>query len=221
MNNKALLWRSITIWGLIFALILLPFAFYGERLEALTTDLIAAGGGYSLGMAVVFTLFLASDVFLPVPSSVLSTAAGYLWGFSGGLAISLLGMTLGCLVGFALARGFKRIAAERWLGKDPALIKSLHHRYNDWLIIVCRPVPVLAEASVFYAALAGMPVKRFLFLTAGSNLGISLIYAAAGAYSANLDSLLYAFGAAVAIPGFGLLIGKRFLRPDAAPANDA
>ncbi|MFP2910634.1 DedA family protein, partial [Pyxidicoccus sp. 3LFB2] len=45
---------------------------------------------------------LAGDIFLPVPSSLVSTAAGGLLGFWGGLATNWVGMMGACAVGYAL-----------------------------------------------------------------------------------------------------------------------
>ena len=74
-------------------------------------------------------------------------------------------------------------------------------RYGDWTILICRPVPVLAEASVIFAGLVGAPFARFFALTALSNLGIALGYAAFGAFSMRMDSFLLAF--------LGALISRR------------
>jgi uncharacterized membrane protein YdjX (TVP38/TMEM64 family) len=73
-------------------------------------------------------------------------------------------------------------------------------------------VPVLAEASVFLAGLARMPFGRFAWITGLSNLGISAVYAAAGAFAARRESFLLAFAAAVLIPAAAML-AVRYWRP--------
>ena len=64
-------------------------------------------------MFVIVTAVLASDVFLPVPSGPLSTLAGSQLGFLLGTAASTLGMTLGGMVAFGLARLWGWPLAER------------------------------------------------------------------------------------------------------------
>jgi membrane protein DedA with SNARE-associated domain len=90
-------------------------------------------------------------------------------------------------------------------------MQAAWNRYGHWALILFRPVPVLAEASVFFAGLSRMSRTRFLALVALSNLGISAVYAATGAFSASRDTFLYAFAGAVALPGLGLLLFRRLL----------
>ena len=84
-------------------------------------------------------------------------------------------------------------------------------RYGDLTIVLCRPVPVLAEASVVFAGLVGANYSRFLRLTATSNLGIAAGYAAVGAYSRRLDSysFLIAFLGALVLPGLFILVSRK------------
>jgi hypothetical protein len=69
-------------------------------------------------------------------------------------------------------------------------------------------VPVIAEASVVFAGLVKAPFPRFTQLTAVSNLGIALGYAAFGAYSLRLDSFFLAFLGALLLPGLFILISR-------------
>ena len=67
---------------------------------------------------------------------------------------------------------------------------------------------VLAEASVVFAGIVRTPFVRFAALTAISNLGIALGYAAFGAFSMRLDSFLVAFLGALLLPGIALGISR-------------
>jgi membrane protein DedA with SNARE-associated domain len=155
----------------------------------------------------VFSL-LALDVFLPVPSSIVSTAAGVFLGFVGGVGVIWLGMMAGCVLGYAVgARGSG--AARRLVGQEGlARAGRLFERYGDATILLCRPVPVLAEASVVFAGLVKSAFGPFVRLTAISNLGIALGYAAFGAYSLRLDSFLIAFLGALLLPGLFILVSR-------------
>ena len=90
-------------------------------------------------------------------------------------------------------------------------------RHGRWAILLCRPIPVLAEASVVFAGLVRTPLVPFLALTAGSNLGIALAYAAVGAYSMEAQSFLLTFLGALALPGLALLAGGYGLADPAPP----
>ena len=146
-------------------------------------------------------LLLASDILLPIPSSLASTACGLLFGVVTGAAISLADMTVSCVLGYWLGAVCGRSLIGRWVGcEDLARLDALTARAGDWAVVVARPVPVLAEASVLVAGIGGMPFRRFLVLSGLANLGISVIYAVAGAFAATTHSFLLAVLAAIAVP---------------------
>ena len=125
-----------------------------------------------------------------------------------GAFVVWVGMTAGSLVGYFV--GVRSAPLARRLVGPAGLARAgaLADRYGPWAVVVCRPVPVLAEATVVLAGLVRAPLRRFLGLTAGSNLGIAVGYAAIGAWSMRLDSFLMAFIGAVAVPGVALLVAK-------------
>jgi 3-dehydroquinate synthase len=78
--------------------------------------------------------------------------------------------------------------------------------------VLLRGVPVLAEGSVIFAGLAGMPIGRFLLITSTANLCISAAYAGAGAYALGAGSFAAALAAAILLPGLGLYATGRLTR---------
>jgi membrane protein DedA with SNARE-associated domain len=117
-------------------------------------------------------------------------------------------MMIACFVGYAIGARASN-AARRFLGADSlARAHILAGRYGDWAIVLCRPVPVLAEASVIFAGLVGAPFGRFFWLTVWSNLGIAVGYSAFGAFSMRIDSFLIAFVGALIIPGLAIAISR-------------
>ena len=73
-------------------------------------------------------------------------------------------------------------------------------------------MPVLAERGRDSPAVRA-PFARFAWLTAGSNLGIALGYAAFGAFSMRVDSFLMAFVGALIIPGIAIAIARLTFAP--------
>ncbi len=51
-----------------------------------------------------------------------------------------------------------------------------------------------------------MPWRRFLLLSACSNLGISLVYSAIGVHAVHLNSFIWGFAGAILVPVIVLLI---------------
>jgi len=199
--------RWAVIWVVLIGLVLVPFFLFETESNAFAERMTRDGTATSLASAAIFGL-LALDVVLPVPSSIVSTAAGVLLGFWRGAAVVWTGMMVACLIGYALGARASGLA-RRFVGADGLQrADRLVQRYGGWTIVMCRPVPVLAEASVIFAGLVGAPFARFLTLTALSNLGIALGYAAFGAFSMSVDSFLVAFLGALIIPAAVMGIAK-------------
>ena len=204
--------RWVIIWGVLIAIVLVPFFLFEDQFNGFA-DRIARGEASATGAALAIGGLLALDVFLPVPSSIVSTAAGVLLGFARGAAIVWIGMMAGCLVGYWV--GQRSAALARRLVGDDGLRRAstLAQRHGPWAIVLFRPVPVLAEATVVFAGLVRAPLSRFVTLTALSNFGIAAGYAAIGAYSMRVDSFLLAFIGAIVIPGLAMLFGRTLRRP--------
>jgi uncharacterized membrane protein YdjX (TVP38/TMEM64 family) len=196
--------RRGALWSAaLLALILLPFWLFGEAVEALVADILRRETGRLL-LAGFGVLALAADVLLPVPSSLVATALGALFGGAMGTLLSAVGLTLGCGLGYWLGRQAGRSFAARHPGPDDPLISSLLERHGAVVLVVCRGVPVLAEASVIAAGVLGMAASRFFLATTLANIGIGATYAALGTTAltgflaaALLPVLLFGLAAAV------------------------
>lgn len=212
--------RWAILIGVMFALIIIPFLIFEKQFEALGTWLAE---GHASGWASAATIggLLALDVFLPVPSSIVSTGAGVLLGFWRGAAVIWVGMTVGCAIGYAFGAKAEG-AARRLVGTDGlARAHQIMERHGNWAIVLCRPIPVLAESSVVFAGVVRSPIRPFAWMTTLSNLGIALAYAAVGAFSMEMQSFLLTFVAALAIPGVAMLVGKKWLGNRQQPAADS
>jgi membrane protein DedA with SNARE-associated domain len=197
--------------GLLLAAILVPFALFGEGLEATTRRVLEARLP-PWQLALVLGGLLAGDVVLPVPSSLVNTAAGALLGLGGGVATAWTGMMVSCWLGYQLgvragAPTLRRMVGEAGLER----LGRAASRHGHWSLLLFRGVPVLAEASVVFAGMSRLPVRGFLAVCALSNLGIATTYAAVGALAMEAGSFPLLFAGMVLLPGlaWGLL---RWLR---------
>ena len=208
LQQRTLRWVALTIG--IFALILVPFFLVGPQIEQWTADFLSSASQYSIMVAIVLILVLASDILLPIPSSLVSTAAGFFLGVLGGTLASLLGMTISCLLGYWLATHLGRPVAIRIVKEEElARLEGLYQRIGDAVMVVCRPIPVLAEASVWFAGLGRMRVGRYVLLVTLANLGVSAVYATVGALSATVSSFLLAFAGAILLPLIGMIVIRK------------
>jgi len=202
--------RWAVLWTLLLAAVLVPFFLFEDQFNAFADRLAhGAAAGWPAMLAII--ALLASDVVLPIPSSIVSTMAGVMLGFWRGTAAVWLGMMAGALLGYWLGARASGVA-RKFLGAESiARASKVVERYGDWAIVISRPVPVLAEASVIFAGLIRAPYRRFVLLTATANLGIALGYAAIGAFSMRVESFVLAFLGALAVPGLAMGAARLWL----------
>lgn len=203
--------NSLLLMLLVLAIILLPFIFFRQYFDDLADGILQTSGQHPGYIALFICLLLLSDILLPIPSSIISIGAGFLLGFAMGTLISFIGMSLGCMLGYALGKGSGK--AMKWLDAESRSgMERFFHRSGKWSIIIARPVPVLAEASVFFAGISSMNFNSFIWTSSLSNLGISIVYAAVGVYSVSVNSLLLAFSGAIILPGIAILLERLYSR---------
>ncbi len=192
--------------GVVLALILVPFLLFEERIVRFSEVLLQDSTG-GLPVAVAVVLLLASDLFIPVPSSFVATASGLLLGLVPGIAATWVGLQSGALAGYGVGRLARRRVAARILGEaELQRATGAYARWGGLSLIAARAVPVLAEGSVVIAGVARMPLLRFSCLVGTSNIAIAAIYAGVGAYVRDVNTFLLAFAASILIPGSLMLL---------------
>jgi len=211
----AALWRWAAVAAALVAAVVVPFLLFEDAMGRATHWAAGIGGGWGVAL---LALLLAGDILLPVPSSVVSTACGFLLGFPAGTAASTVGLTAGGVIGYALGRGLGGARLERLVTPTGAeSVSAVFARHGAWALVLLRGVPVLAEVSVVVAGMTRLPFDRFLAATLLSNLGLSAAYAAAGAWAMDgaMDAALLPFAAAVGLPAAARLFGLRLTAPPA------
>ncbi len=216
--------RPLFRWSLVVLLVLavpiVPFVGFGAAAENwIQTRLDQSVSAPRAAMFVIGVL--ATDVFLPVPSSAVSTFAGQRLGIIAGALASWIGMTLGAVAAFALARRFGKPLAERLAGPvELARMERLTDRHGTRLIVITRALPVLAEASVLVMGAARLSWRKFLPAAMLSNFGLSAVYATCGALSREAGIELTALIASIALPLLAAALAK-CLWPAAEPVGSA
>jgi uncharacterized membrane protein YdjX (TVP38/TMEM64 family) len=199
-------------WALLASLllgaILIPFWLFEDTTAAWAERLVRSPHARAV-VALGLGGLLAADVVLPIPSSIVNTAAGSMLGFFAGTAVAWAGMTVGCAVGYRIGRGAARAGLGRIVGPgEVERASAAFARYGAWALVLMRPVPVLAEASVIVAGFHDMPRRSFHVLCGLSNLGIAAVYAAVGAWAVDSASFFAAFAGAVLLPGLAMLVSR-------------
>jgi uncharacterized membrane protein YdjX (TVP38/TMEM64 family) len=192
--------RSVALVGIVLLVPIIPFVAFGSWLEPAAAALLQREAS-SIRIAITVVALLSSDIFLPIPSSVVSTFAGQALGVLPGTVASWLGMTLGGAIGYALAARLGPPLARRFAQQEELLqMETLRGAAGTWLVVLTRALPVLAEAAVLVCGLHGIGWRRFLPALALANLGIASSYAALGNVAAAHGWFPFALGVSAALP---------------------
>jgi uncharacterized membrane protein YdjX (TVP38/TMEM64 family) len=193
--------RLSILWAIVLAVIIVPFILFGDAMQRW----VAAqpwGQQATLLSAAIGIALLASDVVLPVPSSLVGTALGAILGAPLGTLAGAIGLTAGCLIGYALGALARTGMRERLvIAGDRHMLESWLSRHGVAVLVLCRAVPVLAEASVIVAGLMRMPPAASLLATTLANIGISAVYAGLGSLAGDATTFVVAFLASILLPG--------------------
>ena len=198
----------------MLAIPIVPFVLFGqERVEA-QLHAWRERPPPPLFVAAAVIALLASDIFLPIPSSAVSTLAGWQLGALSGALAAWMGMNLGAAIGFALARRFGQPAVA-WLSRESDLkrTRKLAERFGPALLMLGRGVPVLAEASVLLLGRHGLAWRRFLPPVLLANLVLAIAYAAFGQVAAQYEWLPLALGVSIALPVLMVAAFRFWARP--------
>jgi uncharacterized membrane protein YdjX (TVP38/TMEM64 family) len=155
---------------------------------------------------------LTVDVFLPIPSSIVMTANGAVFGVIGGALVSLIGSMGGAIVAYTIGR-----RSNTWLQRhisptEQATARAFLGRWGALAIICTRPVPILAETMMIMAGAAGMGWRPVLLASLVGTIPAAVLYAIAGASAAQTGQFLLIFGSVLLIGGMFWGIGQVWAR---------
>ncbi len=202
------LFRQLIPICLVMAIPIIPFLLFGDVMEEWVTQF-----ENSTWLAGIVILLLSGDIFLPVPSSVVSTFTGGQMHWMTGTLVSWTGMNIGAVLGFWFASKYGRSFALRFSQEeDLDRAAGLTHRFGPGFLVLARGVPVLAEASVLLMGVHGLGWRRFLLPIVLSNLGISLAYSAFGHIAREHDWFPLAMGVSIGVPVLLTLVVQRFVK---------
>ena len=194
------LFRTFPLMCAVLLVPIVPFLFFGGQLEDWLRGISENPPSPLLSFWLVVGL-LSTDIFLPIPSSVISTLSGWQLGVLWGTIATWLGMNLGALLGYALARRWGNSLAL-WFssGEDLERMQQVSHHYGPLVLVLTRAMPVFAEASVLIAGIHQLAWIRFLPAILLSNLGVSVAHAWFGDFAERNQWLPFALGIAIAVP---------------------
>jgi len=200
-------WVKISL--VLLAVVLVPFLLFETSIEMWIDRVVTPRASPAVLALAIFSL-LAADSLLPVPSTIVTTAAGAWLGLWFGILISAAGMSVGCVIAYVCGRVFgprlfRKMVNERDMGE----VAERFRKGAPWALVSMRAVPVLAEASAMFAGISSVPFAPFMVVTTLSNVAISAVYCYVGARALSVGSFFIALAGSIALPGVLMLLGNR------------
>ena len=186
--------------------------------EAVVTALLHLRETRWAPLALVGLYVVSSPLGLPV--SPLMLAGGVVFGVGLGSLCNVAGTLLGAAASFLLARLLGRDFVARLAGKRLRRVETLIARRGFWALVGVRFVPLPFPVVNFGAALAGVPLGRFLLssavglvpaVTVYTYLAAALFELARGGDRDQLPRVALAFALVMAI-GVGPAVGQQLVR---------
>lgn len=203
--------RALLLIAAVLLVPIVPFLLFGDAFEAWAIAW-AQRQWNDLELSLVTISLLSADILLPVPASGVCTYAAGVLGFWQGAVAAWIGMSAGAILGYEAARWLGHPLAQRLISVDDlARLERTESTRGVWSLVLLRPVPVLAEASVILAGALRMSRGSFLTAVLPTNAVIACVYAAFGSFADSHDSLGLAVAASLIIPLAGLFFLRRRL----------
>jgi len=197
--------KYIATSAIFLSLFIIPFVLFGNRFEDLARSVMEPGANGTLAM-IVAAVLLAGDPVLPTPSSLIATLLAAKVGFGPAALVNAASLSLACVLGFAIGRGGGAALARTGRGLPPGFAQWVRRR-GLVAVLLCRPVPVLAEASLIIAGAARHEARSLLVWCCSAQALLGVIYAFAGSGwgSEEWNAGAVLFGS-VAVPVLGAMV---------------
>jgi uncharacterized membrane protein YdjX (TVP38/TMEM64 family) len=191
-------WKKVALFALIAGLVGAFFYFdLGsyftlQALKANQQKLAAFHERHRLETVAVFLAIYIVQTALSLPgATILSLAAGALFGLAWGAVVVNIGATVGATLAFLFARYlFREVVAAKFSGPRMEKLNRELEREGMSYLLFLRLVPVFPFFLInLGAALTSLPLRTFFLGTMVGIIPGSLVYVNAGASLAAIDTL--------------------------------
>lgn len=205
--------RTAVLFTIVCLLVLVSFLLWAEPIDEWIKETIGRTAANKRMVAFLLFAVLSSDIFLPIPSCLVSMMCGLYLGFGAGTFVSFAAMSVSAAVGYLIG-----LYASDWARKligegDMQALQAIQAKGGAFVLLGLRSVPILAEVSLVFAGLGRYPLRKTIAQVAVGNGLISGFYAWIGAYSREaFDSPAPAFLMTIAASALFLFIGRLRVR---------
>jgi uncharacterized membrane protein YdjX (TVP38/TMEM64 family) len=205
------------MYPLVISLLFVIIVFISfDSLESQFTHILNNLEQYKWQYALGSFFILASDILLPVPSSIVMYMNGYVLGIIEGSLLSMVSLLLGSVIGYYLGKltsmGLKASQEE------PA--KLFMQKYGALAILISRGIPILSESISVVCGYNKIPFKQYFIFNVIGYSPLCLLYAICGNIGYDKNTFLLSFGFSLLISAAFYFFGKKiFLKPENVKVN--
>jgi len=200
--------RTLLLLLVVIVAVLTVFLLFGERVEVWTALAMERSSQSPWQTGALVVALLVIDVLVPIPSSIVCTAAGIFLGIPRGILAAWIGLTGTVIASYLIGR-FATKPAEVLIGTSEfTLLQRFHQRHGLWLLVAMRPVPILSEASVLFAGISRLAITPVLLVTGLGNIIVASMYVMLGAWGREADAFLPAFGLSILLSAIFMGIAR-------------
>ncbi|MCH2064622.1 MAG: VTT domain-containing protein [Roseibacillus sp.] len=216
--------RLLWLFLILAVLMLVPFVIWGDyfadRFDLQDTNAWLVELGRPWAWAVGIGLLL-SDLFLPIPGTIVMSSLGFVYGPWLGGILAVTGSMLSGIVAYGLCRklgrpGAEWIAGKKDLDRGEALFGG---RAGGWMVALSRWLPIMPEVIACIAGMVRMPFRRYLVALGCGSLPLGFTFAAIGQWAQEHPAFALLLSAGFP-PLLWVVIGPIVMRRGAASDDD-
>lgn len=178
--------KVVSILFFCSVLILLLFLLFGKVEDWIGNQLHSQES--KIRYSLLSSLFLTSDILLPVPSSLVMILNGKVLGVWAGSLVSFLSGLASSSIGYYIGKTSHPFLDRFFSEEEKVAGNRLFNRYGDTAIIMSKALPVFSEAVSLLSGTSAFSFRRFFLYSAIGHLIISLAYGLLGNYAGSLNS---------------------------------
>ena len=152
-------------------------------------------------------LILASDIILPVPSSVVMFLNGFVLGKFLGSLLSLISLLIGAAVGYCLGM----FTSYGFRTKRDNKASFLLEKYGSLAILLTRGIPIISESVCIVYGYNKMPFKHYMMYNLLGYIPVCVLYAVCGSFGYDKNVFLISFLCSLFISFAFWILGKKYL----------
>ena len=175
--------RNLIVFAILFLFVVISFLLWGDWFmqffsggEAINVLMKYGRWAWAVGI-----LLLISDLFLPLPATLVMSALGYVYGPLVGGVLSAVGGFLSGMLAFGICKGLGLKGAKFILGeKDLDRGRKIFSTNGGWVVAISRWLPVLPEVISCMAGLNRMETHKFAIALLCGSLPLGFVFAYIG-----------------------------------------